>query len=283
MRKKGNAMIVYADVLIAVNWWIDFLLMCGIGKMAGLATSGWRLALGGLIGALLSLTLFLPPMAWWLSLFLKLITALPMVMVSFGWHGWHRLCRLTLLLFGLSAALAGLCGALYYFVAPRGLYVENGIVYYGISPILLVVLTTVCYGILWLTDSFTHRRSPAFSRYTVNLTFGGTTVSVCCQYDSGNHLIEPFSGCPVLLVERTALDKLRLPAVAGNVPVGWRMIPYESIGGKGLLPAFRPEKITVRTAGGERELTDCYVAICDRLGRGACQGLIGSVLGNQLT
>ena len=62
----------------------------------------------------------------------------------------------------------------------------------------------------------------------------------------------------------------------------WRVVPFDSLGGGGLLPAFMPDSVVAVTPQGERRLSDCYVAVCRRLGRGEYEGLIGSGLGDEL-
>ena len=54
-------MIVYGDILLALNWWLDFLLLLGVRRTLGGGARPWRLALGALGGALSCFTLFLPP------------------------------------------------------------------------------------------------------------------------------------------------------------------------------------------------------------------------------
>ncbi len=281
-------MVIYADILLAVNWWIDFLLLLGVQRATDGVARGWRLALGALVGAITCYVLFLPPLPMWVSLLIKLGGAALMVVTAFPFGDWRQFLRRLLLLFGLSAGLAGLCGALYFFVAPTGFFVCNGVVYYSVPPLLLVGLTVVCYGILSLLDRWTRRRVPGRNAYVVTIRHEGRAVRLRCLYDSGNHLTEPFSGRPVLVAELASIDRL-LPVPVGveelstDPATGWRLIPYDSVGGNGLLPAFSPQQVTVNTKDGEQALPRCYVAVCDRLGRGEYQGLLGSALGDYLT
>ena len=278
-------MIIYADILLAVNWWVDFLLLSGVARACGIETRGWRLALGALAGAAFSLTILLPPLPVWASLPLKLAAAAGMVAAAFPWRGWRAALRPLLWLFALSAGLAGLCAALYFYLAPPGIYVYNGVVYYDAPTLLLVILTVLCYGILRLFERVLRRRAPAALRYTLEVTQEGRSIRVPCLYDSGNHLTEPFSGRPVVVMERSTVEALLpVPADVTALPPdgSWRVIPYTALGGSGLLPAFVPRRLTVHTPGGERELHDCYIAVCDRLGRGEYRGLLGSAVGEQL-
>lgn len=275
-------MVIYIDILLALNWWIDFLLLLGVRRAMGGGAKSWRLAVGALVGALSCLVLFLPPLSVWLSLLIRLCAAALMVTVAFRRRSWQDWGRRVLLLFALSAGLAGLCGAFYFFLAPQGFYVFNGVVYYSVPPLLLVALTVVCYGLLWLSEQLLRRRAPKEHLFRVRLTHEGSSVTFPCLYDSGNHLTEPFSGRPVLVVERgVAEELLPVPPSVEEMPVekGWRLVPYDTLGGSGLLPAFLTDSAVVLRRDGERRLPECYVAVCDRLGRGEYSGLMGSELG----
>ena len=279
-------MVIYVDMLLALNWWVDFLLLLGVRRATGGGAKPWRLAVGAQVGALYSLVLFLPPLSVWLSLAIRLTAAALMVTVAFRRPSWRDWGRRVLLLFALSAGLAGMCGALYFFLAPQGFYVFNGVVYYSVPPLLLVALTVVCYGLLWLSEQLLRRRAPREHLFRVRLTHGDRTVTFSCLYDSGNHLTEPFSGRPVLVVERGVAEELfaALPTVE-EMPAekGWRLIPYDTLGGGGVLPSFLTDGAVALLRDGPRPLPPCYVAVCDRLGRGEYGGLMGSALGEVLT
>lgn len=278
-------MIVYADILLAVNLWIDFLLLLGVRRFMGVGARPWRLVLGSFVGALFSFVLLLPPMAAWLSLSLKLLSAGLMVLISFGIRNRRRYIRSLLLLFGLSAGLSGLCSALYHFAAPRDLSVVNGVVYYAVSPWLLLGLTVLCYAMMGVFERVIRRRAPAQRDFIVRVHSQGRSVTLKCLYDSGNHLTEPFSNRPVLVAERAVLEGLlAIPEDVDELPPNgvWRVVPFDSLGGGGLLPAFVPDSVVAITPQGERTLSDCYVAVCVRLGRGEYEGLIGSAMGDEL-
>lgn len=276
-------MVIYADILLALNWWLDFLLLSAVRRGAGGVGRSWRLALGALVGGCTCLTLFLPPLSTWLTLLIRLGAAMLMVAVAFGCRPFRDWCRRVLLLFLLSAGLAGLCGALYFFVAPQGFYVFNGVVYYAVSPLLLVALTVVCYGLLWLGEQLLRRRAPREHVFRVCICHEDRRVEFRCLYDSGNHLAEPFSGRPVLVVEQAVAQELftPLPTVT-DLPAGWRLIPYDTLSGGGLLPAFVPTSVTAFSRGCTYPLPPCYVAVCAGLGRGEYHGLMGATMAENL-
>ncbi|MBR2320157.1 MAG: sigma-E processing peptidase SpoIIGA [Clostridia bacterium] len=276
-------MVIYIDMLLALNWWIDFLLLLAVRRAMGGNGKSWRLAVGALVGAFSCLVLFLPPVSVWVSLLIRLSAAALMVSVAFGIRQRHNWIRSVILLFALSAGLAGVCGAFYFFLAPQGFYVFNGVVYYSIPPLLLVGLTVLCYGLLWLFEQVLRRRAPREHLYRVRIAYAGRSVTFSCLYDSGNHLTEPFSGKPVLVVERQVAEALLtyIPAVS-DLPAGWRLVPYNTLGGNGLLPAFQSADVTAFIQGSEHPLPACYVAVCDSLGKGEYQGLMGADMAENL-
>lgn len=277
-------MTVYADILLALNWWIDYLLLLGVRRVMGGGAGGWRLALGALVGSLTCFVLFLPSVPLWLDLLIKFIAAAAMTLVAFRWQGWGKLARRVFLLFAMSAGFAGLCGGLYFFVAPQEFCVHNGVVYYAVPPLLLVGLTVLCYGVLWLWERLMRRRAPTDHACRLTITVAERRVDCACLYDSGNHLVEPFSGYGVLVLERNLAEQLLDVPSEEEIPtVGrWRLIPYDTLRGGGLLPAFIPDSVVVTMGGRSHSLRDCYVAVCDRLGRGEYQALMGTALGSQL-
>ena len=80
--------VVYGDILLALNWWMNFLLLLAVRRTLGGGARVWRLAMGALLGALTCFTLFLPPLSVWWSLLIKLAAAWLMVLAAFRWQGW---------------------------------------------------------------------------------------------------------------------------------------------------------------------------------------------------
>lgn len=94
----------------------------------------------------------------------------------------------------------------------------------------------------------------------------GATVRFPACVDTGNHLKEPFSGQPVLIVS-AKLVKAILPLQ------GCRQVAYGSVGGAGTLPCFRPDALYILKNGCRRRTPEAWIAVFpDRL-PGAFQAL----------
>lgn len=292
--------VIYIDVLLALNLFIDFLLLSVTARIRRRPHRRWRTVLGALFGAACSCLIFLPDMPPVLSVAVKLVMAAVIVLIAYPWAGISVFLKDGVVFFVCSTAFAGLSLALWFFAAPQGFYVVNGVVYYDVSPLTLVALTVVSYGILWIWDRVTRKKAPLGGEYRLTLDYGMGPVSVRALLDTGNHLTEVFSGSPVAVVRREAVESALPSSVlaaarcahAGETPPdgaanpqaaardsGIRLVPYRSVGGKGLLPAFRPQSASLLSSAGiSRDVTGIYTALCGDLGRGGYDALIGSDL-----
>ena len=293
--------VIYIDVLLALNLFIDFLLLSATARLRRRPHRRWRTVLGALFGAACSCLIFLPDMPSVLSVAVKLAAAAIIVLIAFPWAGISAFVKDGIVFFVSSTIFAGLSMAIWFFAAPKGFYVVNGVVYYDVAPLTLVALTVVSYGVLWFWDRFTRKKAPLGGTYQLVLDYGLGAVTVNALLDTGNHLTEIFSGSPVAVIRRDAVS-MALPSPLQEAAVrtlqnrepgpagpdesaaavkssGLRLVPYHSVGGSGLLPAFRPQNaVLISAAGISRDVTGLYTALCGDLGRGEYDALIGSDL-----
>ena len=74
--------------------------------------------------------------------------------------------------------------------------------------------------------------------------------------DTGNKLREPFSDSPVIVADeslcRPLVDEKRV-----------RAIPASTVNGGGILMAFKPDKIILKSSKGREVIENAYVALSD--------------------
>ena len=261
-------MVLYLDVLLAVNWVIDFLLLHLLARIGRTPCRGWRLVAGGGVGAAGCLIVLLPDLPVIPSLLVKGVTALAMTAAAFGPRPVKGWLKQTGLLFLLSAGAAGAAVALWWLAAPPGLAVVNGVVYFDVSPVVLILSVAVAYGAMALAGRYV-RRKRRRGALTLLVEKGGRRVAIPALYDTGNRLTEPFSGMPAAVVGYGAVAPLLTPDWGPGGPLpppGGRLIPFSSVGGGGMLAAFRPDSLTLAGEEGERGVTGAWVAVSHRLG-----------------
>ena len=277
---------IYLDVLLALNLLADFLLLSAVARLRHLPHKRGRLALGAAVGALGSLIILLPSLPGWAVMGLDAGMAALMIALSFPFGGWRPYLTSVGTLYLLSALFGGIAYLIWRLAAPAGFYVFNGAVYYDVSPVTLALTTLISYGALTLYDKLTRRTPPVAHTFRVEVRRGQQTASLRALYDTGQRLTECFSGNPVLVVREAAVRSL--------LPEGWndweskpealshmrvRLIPFTSVGGRGLLPAFRPDELTLTSPLGERQQAPgAFVAVTSALGRGDYDALLGDDL-----
>lgn len=259
-------LVVYADVFIIVNLYIDFFLLWCVRAFLHLEAKGGRLVLGGLFGALCGL-ISLVPLPAWAALPAGGAGALVAVWGAFWPLPWRRLARAWLCMWLCSFLLAGFFLFLIRFLAPRNMAVLGSALYLDISLPLLFFFTCLAYGLFWAIQRLFPRDASALRLCTLQVCHQGAAVELAAKADTGNALREPFSGLPVIICEEKALkaavpqpvrDFLTSPcpeAAAHHM----RLVPFSSVGGSGLLPAFRPDCVSIKGTG---QKLPCYLAVC---------------------
>ncbi len=269
-------MVIYVDILLAVNLFVDFLLLCGVARVLHRPRRRGRLIGGAAVGALSALILLLPPLPLWLTLPLRVICAAVMVAVAFPYRSIGAFAQTTAVLFLISALFAGICEALWLFAAPTGLFVQSGVVYYDVPPLYLVGFTLLAYGGVCLYERLTVKRVVRHAAYRLTVEHHGQCVTLKAMLDTGCHLREPFSGAPVIPVNAARLAPLMtapLATAAHAPPV--RYIPFTALGGEGVLPSFRPDRVTVYLNDRAFDISGAWIAASDTLTRGEYDALIG--------
>lgn len=245
-------MTVYADVLVAVNLYVDYILLSLVRRFLGLSTTGPRMVLGALTGGALSLLGLLPLPGWTVPLTAG-VSALLTSLAAFAPAGKKLLLRCWLSLWGASFLLAGAVLFILQFVPAGHMALVGGAVYLDLSLPVLFFATCGAYLIFLLAEKLLPKGSgPPLAK--LEITRLGETRTVYAKADTGCELREPFSGLPVIVCERKALEGL---APAEGEPM--RLVPFGSLGGEGLLYAFLPDLVV----GPGGEPLKCYIALTD--------------------
>ncbi len=277
--------VIYVDILLALNLFIDYLLLAATARVLQLPFRRTRHLLGALAGAFSSLLILLPPLPAAITLLCQAAVAAVMVTIAFGLHGVRAFLRQTAVLFVISALFAGVCYAGQLWTSPQGMTVQNGVVYYAVPPLTLVGLTACSYGVLCLFERLTKKRIAAGYRYRVEILDHGVHIVLEAMLDSGHSLCDRFSGTPVILARERSIRGLcaYYDVSAVNTPRGpIRFIPYHCVAGDGVLAAFRPKQVMLYANGHAVDISGVWIAATTALIREEYDALIGPALADRL-
>lgn len=236
-------MVIYGDILFLVNFYIDALLLGLTRRFLRLPLSNPRWIAASALGGALSFTALLPPLPPVLAPLPGLAEAALLALAAFAPKPPRTLLKAAFSLLLFAASLSGLL----LLLPIGGLTLRNGAVYFPLSAPLLLLMTCAAYGALRVFSRLSAAREPDRLLCPVGISLSGRTVSLTGKVDTGLSLTEPFSGEPVLIAERAAVAPL-LPPGFPSAPdgPGLRLVPFQSLGASGVLPAFRPDRLTVQ-------------------------------------
>ena len=227
-------MLVYMDMVMLLNFLVDFLLILGTNRLTGYPPGGTRAAVASFLGSIYAAACLIPGFrflgnALWRMVFLGL-----MAVLAFGWNsGAVRRGAVFVL---LSMALGGMAGRirLNHFSA-----------------------LCLCALLLWLLCRVGFGGQLGSREYVpVVLTWQERKLRLMALRDTGNTLRDPLTGEPVLVCGADVGEELlHLPrstfldpagAVAAGMLPGLRLIPYRAVGQPGgMLLALRLKDVKI--------------------------------------
>lgn len=227
-------MTVYVDVVILLNFLVDFFLLLGTNRLCGCPTAKGRVlgaaALGGIYGGVC----LLPGFAFLGNLLWRFAVLGIMCVIAFGWHR-TAIRRGAMFLF-LTMALGGIA---------QGMY-GSGILGLICAAAGLFVLCAVGF----------RGKISGGQQVRVTLRKGKRVCRLIALRDTGNTLTDPITGQSVLVVGSeiawellgVTSQQLRSPLetiASGKIP-GLRLIPYRSVGcTSGMLLATAVDEVTI--------------------------------------
>ncbi len=257
---------VYLDVLLAVNFLINYILLKISAHCGKLPYKTVNIILSAATGSLFSI-IVLTDISPALSFAVRIISVVICAFIAFGFAS-VKYCIKSILFLLLSTFL--FTGIIYSFFAQSSfVYVKNCFYYININPLLLVGCITVVYIVLQLAELFFSTK-PAINTCQCDVTIGIMDFSVTAFYDSGFSVKDILGHRCVMLCSIPAVrNKLNSDFIAevedflkGNIESSEKIIHvfYSDISGGGILPALRVTKIMIN----KKEIKNTILAFTDK-------------------
>lgn len=255
-------MSVYLNLVMILNFLVDFLLILGTNRLSGFPPDWGRSALAAAVGGLYSGLCMIPGFHFMMNILWRIASLLVVSAVAFGGSGMLRRGGIFVL---LSLALGGIA------------------VGFGNEGYWMPVIAV---GSLWLICRRVFSGGAGGKEYVpVRITHEGNMVSVIALKDSGNSLRDPVTGESVMVIgAQTAMrliglnkEQLSSPmeTLTGSSIRGLRLIPYRSVGGSGMLLAKRFPNVQI----GDRKGSALVAFAPEAIGKGeGYQALTGGAL-----
>lgn len=241
--ENGEAVItqVYIDLVMVLNFFVDFLLLMAANALAGMPKQAGRCTLAAVLGALYAGGCMLPGLRFLGNYLWRIVFLLLMAAIAYGIS--RSALRRGILFVLLSMALGG---------------IAIGIGSGSFASLILGALLVCAMCVL----GFRYR--PGSRSYIpVELAYAGRQTKLIALQDTGNTLKDPVTGQSVLIVSADVakillgLSKLQLASpvetMASQCFPGLRLIPYHAVGkDSGMLLAMRLDHVRIGAKTGSR-------------------------------
>lgn len=256
---------IYVDVLIVLNIYVNFFLLRITSGITHSPLKTGRCIAASLYGSFFSLIILLPQLGSITALIIKTAAAVSIIALSFGIHGRKRLIINTLAFFAANFVLAGTVYAVYSLFKPEFMHFNNACFYIDFSLLILILTTAALYGAVRLLRIWLDR-TPEGS-YRVFIRSRSKVIAVNGLADTGNGLVDHFSGSPVIICAAEYFTELTGSEFdIAHLPRGFRLLPCTAVSGSGLIPVFRPDEVIISCTSGEKKPVDAVI------GFGECGG-----------
>ncbi|MGN1131999.1 MAG: sigma-E processing peptidase SpoIIGA [Ruminococcus sp.] len=243
-------MTVYVDTLVFTNIIIDYILLSITGKILKINYKQFRLIIASLLGGISSMIILLPSMNFLFNFVTRLFVTIIIVLSGFGYKNFRTLAKRTFVLFLISTSFSGLILFMLSVVKSDFISVNNSVVYFNISPLMLIVMTTVAYILLRLIDKIRFEKGNLIHK--IKIKYDDKEYTFFSKYDTCCNVKEPFSRSEVILAEEKLLKNIIVPD--GK----YRIIPFNSLGGEGIIKGFLPQELYIDDTKISREV---YIGI----------------------
>ena len=227
-------MTVYLDLVVMLNFFVDFLLLIGTNRLCGFPTRVGRAAAAAALGGIYAGACMLPEFRFLGNLIWRLVSLAAITVIAFGWN--RSAVRRGVLFVFLTMALGGIA-----------LGLGDG----GFGT-LLAAAAGVC---LMCVVGFRGRAGQR-AYVTVRLKHGGKTRVLTALLDTGNTLTDPITGESVLVVGAEVAEDLfgltqtdlqsPVETIASRNVFGMRLIPYRAVGqSAGMLLGVRMDEVVI--------------------------------------
>ncbi len=240
---------IYIDVLIVLNIYVNYFLIKTTAKVTHTPLKFYRCIIASFYGSLFSLLILIPQLDAILNLVIKIAAAATIVPIAFGYRGKNSYFTDCGAFFAVNFIFAGAIYAVYSWLKPDFMHFNNSVFYIDFSLMLLIICTAALYFIVCGARYILDKTPDNIDSYKITVRYKDKIVSLSGLADSGNSLVDFFSGSPVIICGENRITDItglsELKSDSSTIPKGFRLIPCSTVCANGVIPVFRPDEIII--------------------------------------
>lgn len=246
-------MVVYADILVILNLIVDYFLLSASAAILRVKLSVFRQLASAAVGAFSSLYIFAPDLGLFFDLVFRAVICAVMVLCAFGFRGAKRFFRSAGVLFLVTCGFGGIMTAVWSVFRPKGMTVVNSVVYFNISPAVLIGASVITYLLFVLLREIFSGTSRLADRCEITVTAEEKSITMDAIVDTGNSIKDYLSGSEVIIADGEFVKTLLgsdNPVTDIRLKKRYRILPLSTVSGGGTLDGFRCDSAVI--SDGER-------------------------------
>ena len=255
---------IYADVLVITNIYFTYFFIKILSLVFHIKTKPKRVAFASVAGGVSALLILLPINDGIITL-LKLAVVIFIILICGFSKDKYDIIKYSLTFILVNIVFTGLCFLIWKLSGGKMIYVKNFTVYFDISLITLIIITILVYFIMTIADYFLINRRNMSGIYTVSFKLFDINYSLKGVVDTGNKLYDYFSGRAVVICKSNELFDLYSEFQGKKANSGFRLIPFSTVSGDGLIPIKTMQDIKITDDEGNcKEVRACIgITRCD--------------------
>ena len=214
----GDVMIIYVDLVILLNVFLDFTLLMSVSVILTRNTKVKRLLLGSIIGGLSTILLFINVNTL-VSFILKILLGIMMVIASFGYHSIKYTLNNLFYLYTFSFSVGGV------------MYLLMDKAYYN----YIVLIGGFIISLIFYIKMLKKYQTTYHNYYSVEIVIKNKKYLVTGYLDTGNKLYDTYHHRPVVIIDKNI--KYELEDVI--------YVPYLSLNNSSVLKCLKTDKIII--------------------------------------
>lgn len=261
---------IYADILIITNIYMNFFMLKAVAMLTHTPLKNGRCIFSSVLGGLTALTILIPKMNFLCMTLVKLLGAAAIIALAFGIGDRRLFLRLAAVFWLVSMIFSGTAYLFTEIFRPKFAFICNGVIYLDMSVLTLVTATIVAYMLISLFRFFLDKRVCEPKHFHVVICGNGKTAEIEGLCDTGNYLTDAFTGKPVIVCGKESAEQVIPQTVRDYFSgdhehiKGVRLIPFQTVGASGLIPAFVPDAVYIKeTEGGKIRAVEALIGISE--------------------
>ncbi|WP_231710684.1 sigma-E processing peptidase SpoIIGA [Gracilibacillus suaedae] len=255
--------VVYVEIVWLLNFMIDWMILLLTQSITKHITKWYRLIIASFFGSLIVPISFIFPTFPIDSWILKIVHSLIIIWIAFGFQNVAIYFKLLCSFYFMTFSIGGGLFAIHFLFSTEDYFSSPGLANDEIHGLFVLIgFPIIFFFTKYRMDKHKMQQFQQEFYYRVTIKWRGKQVETTGYLDSGNHLVDPFTQTPVIIVDQTILghwfdeeEMMELQTSAQNLMEGeildstsntFRILPFQGVSGQhDFMLAFKPDLLEI--------------------------------------